>query len=1632
MRLCERAAPLSDDGSDSYGGPPSKESLRRDFVQKKKNAFNSARKPFTNHKKNKKGRKKNKGQEIFSNQLGPANLAALFAGMANIRGIKLTPDLMNKVENLIALFLAAKDCKTVSGLLATFFLYVKTHYSVSIANIVAEYLSDVLDSDFSPQSGEFNVKDERPIWLEMLTEIQSNWQKIVNNEGFAKISNCLSLALALGLCDASSLDFQIGGMRLFSIGAIKRHASAIDLVGAVMETVSYFVEGAYTCFEKRSIKPLLFGSQDEEDFEELYAKCLRCHDYAKCGNLEKFENMTESDYEALLCQTIERVNFLIITSKGLVEKNVFRRKLDILRVWQATFRQTRVQGGLREAPYCIGIYGGTSVGKSSIANILMVTTLIMNGYSATDDRIITINETDQFWSNLKTYINGIHVDDSCNTKPEYVTNPPTQIKLQLNNNVHMYAKMAEAEMKGKVSLEPKVVCETKNVKDGGATLYSHEPASIARRDRICITVTVKPEFATHDMLNEEKVFAAYPAGPPLIPDFWNIKVERAYPVPNKTKGGHATIGWRVVPDENGVPQDCVSLPDLIRFIKYDSAQHFKTQRSVVANGCDLAKKLDICPKCSLPTPGVCVCDAHVIGRLSDRCPESGYCSVCQARHKPIVETVEDDVDDDAMDNQLGELFVAAMLPKWRSLKNAFVPKVENISRSFEEMSIKYVLKKLEWLENSRWVSWTNWVPSEWLDKPLVTQCMFMCREKELHDTIRRSFIFHIFILLFNIFLCFLHPVFVVLVFYSIFCMAGIVEVEKKRLYDRIVADNQAMPLLFRTYRDNHVKWITGACVTLGILYALSQVWKCVKCIPSPQGNIAPTCDADIVERDSEINPWANVVVSEMPCSQKSKTTTPDQLSKKVENNLTHMQITVKTGGVEKHYHCDAFFMESNVALVPKHMWKADNIFATFTRRAPGSIGSNFKSWLYRGHSMDVGGDLTLAYVPNGGDWEDLSSYLPTQRFANVPARLIYKDAQGECKTTKLMMECGDVITYAASFFGAKYTTTFDTFEGLCMATLVTETKGPMIGGFHLGGKNGENRGCSQLLLKEDLDAAIAKLKQCPGVVLAKSSGTMPKEQYDVQFFQGTDVHPKSPINFLPKDANCKYYGQVIGRASYHSEVQDSCISETVEEVTGVPQKWGKPQFGGWRPWQASLQYSCKPSVGIEGSLLVRACKDYIKPILDKLDNMWMLKSNVRPLTEMETVCGIDGLRFIDKMPANTSVGYPLGGPKSNHLTELNPEDYPDQQYPVELDRRFWTCAYEMEERYLRNERCYPIFKASLKDEPTPLDKDKVRVFQAAPIALQLLVRKYFLPIARVLSMLPLDSECAVGINSQGPEWDTLSSFIKKHGEDRILAGDYSKYDLRMPAQVMLAAFRILIDIGRHCGYSERDISIMEGLATDITYPLMAYNGDLIQLYGSNPSGQNMTVFINGIVNSLLFRCAFFHIKGIDTKEDFRSVVALGTYGDDAKSSVKKGHDDFNHIALAKFLEDRDMKFTMPDKKSTPTPYMKDVDADFLKRKNVFSPDTNQIMAALDEDSIFKSLHANLKSQALTKEQQAMQNIDGALREWFNHGRAVYEFRREQMQRVAQKADIAHGCRMLNISYDECLENWRAKYAPPQA
>jgi hypothetical protein len=302
-----------------------------------------------------------------------------------------------------------------------------------------------------------------------------------------------------------------------------------------------------------------------------------------------------------------------------------------------------------------------------------------------------------------------------------------------------------------------------------------------------------------------------------------------------------------------------------------------------------------------------------------------------------------------------------------------------------------------------------------------------------------------------------------------------------------------------------------------------------------------------------------------------------------------------------------------------------------------------------------------------------------------------------------------------------------------------------------------------------------------------------------------------------------------------------------------------------------------------------------------------------------------------------------------------------------------------------------------------------------------------------MQMNPLKSECAVGVNSHGPEWDVLHKHIYKFGKDRLIGGDYGKYDQKLPSQLIFAALRIMIDFARECDYTERDLHIMETMAGDIVFAVIAYNGDLIGLTeGTHISGNSLTVIINGICGSLNLRCFFYSqypAKTFESRMPFREFVSLVTYGDDNIGSVSKKIDKFTIKGASEFLAKYGQVYTMPDKESELLDFLPDEEFEFLKRKSVYHPDLGVHVGALVDKSCLKMLHCYLrgKNAPLTEEHACGQNIDTALREWFNHGEDVYEERRVQMNKIARMTGITHLCKELDVSYSQRVEQWKDRH-----
>lgn len=477
-------------------------------------------------------------------------------------------------------------------------------------------------------------------------------------------------------------------------------------------------------------------------------------------------------------------------------------------------------------------------------------------------------------------------------------------------------------------------------------------------------------------------------------------------------------------------------------------------------------------------------------------------------------------------------------------------------------------------------------------------------------------------------------------------------------------------------------------------------------------------------------------------------------------------------------------------------------------------------------------------------------------------------------------------------------------------------------------------------------------------------------------------------------AKCEVLGSFPNGVTTTSSVEPTAIHDRVVDICGVSPAVGVPlmkavqrEDGTWiNPFTIATEQQGAVSGLFPITDVIKCVNSFYEDVTrDGTD--WL--KDVRNLTTMEGINGIVENQHINRIVMKTSGGFNFPGKKSKYFTLRDDELW----YPSD---EVSDAISELECTYSLGERARPIFNATLKDEPLSKKKiaaGKTRVFTASPVHVTIVERKQYMGICAAIEDNNILTECAVAMNHL-VSWDLIYKHITTFGEDRVIAGDYGNYDKGMPPIFILGSFMLLDRLRSvHVPLSRRDQLISQGLATDIAFPVVNMNKELIQFYGGNPSGHPLTSVVNSLANSLFMRFCYF--KCGFALETFTFNVKLITYGDD--NAMGSRVDGFNHTSIQRVLAEHGVKFTMSDKEAESKPFCHISEIDFLKRK--FSKIGDKIVAPLDEKSIFKSLCYWVRKDTIESPQQLAQSYGAARREWCLHGEEVFNHRVSQMEKV---------------------------------
>lgn len=1511
----------------------------------------------------------------------PVHMSSMNAAIINS---KMLSDMMtcdsNNIEKWTALFVGLFTSKSLANAASLIFLHFKCYYNESVSTGLVTYFLKIMgnDDDYEPQSMESIVS-----FFKMGLK---DWNNLRSSKLFLKVTDVMALIVSSGMCKMIGLDFSLQGIPLFSENLRKRIQSAniIDVTQMLLESVTYFIEIGYMCFQRGSLRPILFNDAEAYEFDEKLLLYLRQVPMACDGDW----TAAKTDYESFTTLYSELNAYLksmvAAVRQNSIEKKILWDKLTMVnRLWD-DFDRRHNAGVMRCAPFVLCFCGPSAIGKTSVGSTANMVAVIASGGDGDQMKKVVWNENDEYFSNYKADTDTIVMDDMCNTKAAFMKESPLSWLIKFNNNTPELAVIAELEKKGKLPIRPRSLLLTTNVPDLLADVYSNEPVSIMRRIDLRVSVKVKPAFAKTggggSLMLDPELARAYcstlPAEERQFPDMWFMTAEVCQSRKNPSQGLPDVVEFVPVYCEKKkallVDATFAEICDYVAFAAYS---HRQTQEKLVASQAVAHKEIHICPTCHYLRHR---CDCPVV--MDDQAGEDDPVVVGISNEERLVYIPPDDIPDfEFEDAPVGNH------PIWSDYVEPF----------FRELfSFRFVIWAIQ-RSGSVFVVHLPWL---------------------LHWTLGMGSVVHTGYLAFAIAYSYIH--YLKLCFYF-----GMNLIILRQRWRNRVARVYAQPV-GRTFRDvvRTAAPIMGQIILIKILIdtirSVCLMMRTTHQVMQEHSALQPTAE-EYTERRRSVNPW----ITKIPKTNLKdvhphvKTTAWKDLFALTHKNSVFVKHGSRIVG--------GFFVKTHCLLLPKHFCQDEmELDIIPSPQEQGNSHAYRTRVSCRPGDYIEGTDLCLVYCAGGTERKDLTAYFPTEQLKGEQVcSFVFRQMSGELLTDTARLRYSRVATVSDSYDGAYYDfRNTPTFKGMCMGVFTAETKQPYIAGFHLGGMTGTRSGCSGTLYSSQLALALGQLESTPGFSTLAESGPIPTTMFEAHlggesFMLRDDVAPRCPTNYLPDGAVLEVFGTCKGAVTNQTQVMVSHISDTVAEVFEHPRTHGppmmkRPEVEPWFYWALALEGFSTPAVGPFPSAVESAVKDFES----SLDQIPM--EGIRPL-DMETIInGLDGDKFLNRMPQNTSVGFPLQGKLEKFCTAREPTT--EHALNMELDPDIIESYRQVKQLYLSGQRVYSVFRGSLKDEPVKIGKKKVRVFQAAPVVQKMILREFFLPIAAQMSMFPLLSECAVGINAFGPEWQEMMEKVEIFGSERVIAGDYSSYDQRMPAILTTAAFDIMMRMARRAGYSDEDLRIMRSAITDVVYPMLALNGTLMKLGGSNPSGHNLTVYVNSIVNSLISRMAFLSVYPL---RKYTDCVSSMTYGDDDIGTVCPTCPLFNNVTKANFVVSIGMLYTPPSKEGSHVDYLSLHEVDFLKRKDTFNAELGYRVGVLEEDSVFKSLQVRSSSKVISDEEWAASVVDGALHEFFPRGRAYYEDKRSKLGHIAHLHNFYHHTHVLDKTYEEMVEKY---------
>ncbi len=1398
------------------------------------------------------------------------------------------------------------------------------------------------------------------------------------------------------------------------------------------------------------------------------------HDKYRIGVLSQGEDAkTDDEHYHDIREMCTRLKRIMKKTKNVTMQNYLSRELVTMEKARVEVYSSLERSPNRIQPFTIYLNGKPGAGKSELMDKLNEVLIRSVGIEYDSRKIYNRNCADKYWSKFKSDCLVVNFNDVGASKNEETNSRQYEEMLRVSDVARFFPAMPEAHEKGSVDLNNLITTCSGNGIMPMLGAYVNDTRAYSRRYPLVPYVRAKEDFCAVDATGNHyicsaKVKQARKNGT-LTGEFDEV-VDIFLFESKPTKMGIEAVPITI----NGKHR--VSVAEFVailtkRFIAHLEGERDKLERKekvTYENYDHVTAYESLFPNAPLEDMEVVHhMDSPIMEEINGmqqyvneaRQPRRRY-----PRNKPVPYNLTQDemieyeaarADDRAFalqEHQVSELRGEAML--WQDMSR------EKLDEQLEEQNAIIRIAQRKAAFDRRWRSFPRVKVPRWIAPEAVWNAITPNAACDIDDALAQNLTVvtaSSAVVAFGPMIFFAPAALCIFAGISVASVGTVAAVSvADNLHSTALTSRQRI-FVMSNWRKVSLAQITG--VSAAIILAC-QVYRTMRrnrdSLAAEGEEFTPTPMDDPFYRNLGAFPWnkEKPMVDRTHLGATSKTTISDDLLPIIARNNYAGDIYrdgEKVGTIIGQIPCSGYMIVTAHYITRMRDWLVDHPGTRFTlvmRCGEPKKGHCFKCEVDVKNCYYVtDSDSAILMVNETGDRKNIIKHFPIKREASLvtAVSMCRKPREEATQETVRVQRVREVeVPTVGKYIGFEYIKPGGHAVGMCGSPVIAAGGCSHIIGFHAAGSTKQANLCiGSIVTQHDITEAIKHYR----LLYPHAQPLLPECSMNlstqVRGFKVEEPHYKSALRYTTDDAQFTVVGTTTKRATFKSQVTPSCIRDTVGEVCGVDtSKYvppvSKPSWFGPQENADAIAVSgqCFPAEALKW-----AYEDYMRDV--KLAAI-ASKHEFRPLTDFEVLNGTCKL-YEEPMNRASVWGEPFEGPKSEMMFE-NPDpsyrpyiDYEGPIWDVKQDIKDFVKEYEA--KYKVGEPIRPLFTSCIKDE-VHYNKKKARVFEVAPMPITYTGRKLTLKTSSFMRLNSTITECMVGTNCHGPDSTLIYDHMTKFGTDRIIAGDFSKYDKRMPVSLLRAGLQIYRDLAHlfwpNDSEKESNLKALDAWIYDVTYATINYFGDVIVVNtGDFPSGINITADVNSGINSLKHRCVYYvsYVRkyGFDKiPPPFRKHVALGTYGDDSGGSVSKDCDWFDMKVMSDICAEFGIKYTDPEKSATTMPFYPEHKFEFLKRNFSTVHECGYRLGALVTESIYKPLCLNVWSpkHCFNKEELAAETVMGSMNEAFNHGRDFYDNHQRQMLIICERHNLGPKCSdVIKKSFDQKLLDWHELYRP---